>query len=131
MNVNKQKEKENQLLNVITQKKWMRWSHIDWNVVGFSRQTAYVYELDKSDIIKDRMAENRSKAVDYLLQKWIASDNATLQIAAMRIVAEEDDRQRLNQQYIDNTTKGEKIENRLQVEIIRHKNEQLQEDSSD
>ena len=123
MNLEKQVEKEKQLLNVIIQKKWMRWSHINWDAVGFSRQTAYVYELDKSDTIKDQLAENRNKAVDYLLQKWIASDNATLQIAAMRIVAEEEDRQRLNQQYIDHTSKNEKIDTKFEIEIISNQNE--------
>ena len=130
MNLEKQAEKEKQLLNVIIQKKWMRWSHINWDAVGFSRQTAYVYELDKSDTIKDQLAENRNKAVDYLLQKWIASDNATLQIAAMRIVAEEEDRQRLNQQYIDHTSKNEKIDNRFEIEIISNQNEVSPEETN-
>jgi hypothetical protein len=130
MNLEKQTEKEAQLLKVIIQKKWMRWSHIDWNVVGFSRQTAYVYELDKSDTIKNQLAENRSKAVDYLLQKWIASDNATLQIAAMRIVAEEEDRQRLNQQYIDHTSKNEKIDTKFEIEIISNQNEVSPEETN-
>ena len=130
MNLKKQAEKEKQLLNVIIQKKWMRWSHINWDVVGFSRQTAYVYELDKSDTIKDKLAENRNKAVDYLLQKWIASDNATLQIAAMRIVAEEEDRQRLNQQYIDHTSKNEKIDTKFEIEIISNQNEVSPEEAN-
>lgn len=130
MNLKKQAEKEKQLLNVIIQKKWMRWSHINWDAVGFSRQTAYVYELDKSDTIKDQLAENRNKAVDYLLQKWIASDNATLQIAAMRIVAEEEDRQRLNQQYIDHTSKNEKIDTKFEIEIISNQNEVSPEEAN-
>ena len=130
MNLEKQTEKEKQLLNVIIQKKWMRWSHINWDAVGFSRQTAYVYELDKSDTIKDQLAENRNKAVDYLLQKWIASDNATLQIAAMRIVAEEEDRQRLNQQYIDHTSKNEKIDTKFEIEIISNQNEVSPEEAN-
>ena len=130
MNLEKQAEKEKQLLNVIIQKKWMRWSHINWDAVGFSRQTAYVYELDKSDTIKDQLAENRNKAVDYLLQKWIASDNATLQIAAMRIVAEEEDRQRLNQQYIDHTSKNEKIDTKFEIEIITNQNEVSPEEAN-
>jgi len=130
MNLEKQAEKEKQLLNVIIEKKWMRWSHINWDAVGFSRQTAYVYELDKSDTIKDQLAENRNKAVDYLLQKWIASDNATLQIAAMRIVAEEEDRQRLNQQYIDHTSKNEKIDTKFEIEIITNQNEVSPEEAN-
>lgn len=130
MNLEKQAEKEKQLLNVIIQKKWMRWSHINWDAVGFSRSTAYEYDLDKSDTIKDQLAENRNKAVDYLLQKWIASDNATLQIAAMRIVAEEEDRQRLNQQYIDHTSKNEKIDTKFEIEIISNQNEVSPEEAN-
>ena len=62
------------------------------------------------DDIKEALLENRKKAVNYLLNKWIKSENATLQIAAMRMVADDADRQRLNQAYIDHTSGGQKIE---------------------
>jgi hypothetical protein len=35
------------------------------------------------------------------LQKWIQSENATLQIAAFKIIAEPDDHKRLNQSYVE------------------------------
>lgn len=100
---------EAEMIDAIKKHKWMRWSHIDWEVLPFGRSTAYSHGLDKLDTIKDAFAQNRHKATNYLLQKWIQSDNATLQIAAMRIVADEDDRQRLNQQYVDHTTKGKEV----------------------
>jgi len=100
---------ENELSSAIIKNKWMRWSHIDWTTLSFSRRTAYEYSLHESHTIKSEFEQNRNKGVNYLLQKWISSDNATLQIAAMRLICEEDDRQRLNQQYVDHTTKGEAI----------------------
>ncbi len=105
----KAKKYEDELCAAIKKHKWMRWAHIDWDALSFSRRTAYEHTLHESHTIKSTLEDNRSKAVSYLLDKWIKSDNATLQIAAMRIVAEEEDRQRLNQQYIDHTTQGEKI----------------------
>ena len=100
---------ETEMQKAIKKHKWMRWSHIDWDALSFSRRTAYDYALHESHTIKSQFEDNRSKGVNYLLQKWMASDNATLQIAAMRIIADEEDRQRLNQQYVDHTSKGEKI----------------------
>jgi len=105
----KKQSYEKQLIAAIKKWKWMRWSHIDWDVLDFSRATAYNHDLDKLDTIKETFEHNRSKGVNYLLQKWINSDNATLQIAAMRIIADDSDRQKLNQQYIDHTSKGESI----------------------
>ena len=46
-----------------------------------------------------------------MLNKWISSDNATLQIAAMRIISDEDLRRSLNQQYIEQTIKEQPLFN--------------------
>lgn len=101
---------EAELNAAIVKHKWMRWSHIDWEALSFSRRTAYEHDLHESHTIKSSFEDNRSKGTNYLLQKWMNSDNATLQIAAMRIIADEEDRQRLNQQYVDHTTGGDKID---------------------
>lgn len=107
--MSKQKEYEQELIATIKELNWMRWSHIVWETLSFSRPTAYNHKLETLDTIKDAFQENRRKGVNYLLQKWINSDNATLQIAAMRIIADEEDRQKLNQQYIDHTTGGDRL----------------------
>ena len=98
------------ILNLIKEKKIMRFDHIFGHYTGCSRATAYNHGLDKLDSIKEALQQNRSKGVDYLLQKWISGDNATLQIAAMRLICSKEEHQLLNQQYIDHTTKGEKIQ---------------------
>ena len=85
-------EREKELLKLIQRYKWKRWHYIDWEAVGFARSTAYVHGLDKSDAIKEALAANRVKAVTSMLDKWIESDNPTLQIAAMKMCADEEDR---------------------------------------
>lgn len=89
------------ILKVIKDKKIMRFDHIFGHYTGCSRATAYNHGLDKLDSIKEALQQNRSKGVDYLLQKWIAGDNATLQIAAMRLICSKEEHQLLNQQYIE------------------------------
>ncbi len=129
MNKSKQKKYEEELLNAIRKFKWMRWSHIDWEALSFSKATAYNYKLEELDTIKEAFALNRSKATNYMLQKWIASDNPTLQIAAMRIIADDEDRLRLNQQYMEMVHKQEiKPEQLLPVDLREKVLKNLQDD---
>ena len=44
-----------------------------------------------------------------MLSKWIGSSNATLQLAAMRMICDTEEHRSLNQNYNDITTKGESI----------------------
>ena len=98
------------ILKLIKEKKIMRFDHIFGHYTGCSRATAYNHNLDKLDSIKEALEQNRTKGVDYLLQKWISGNNPTLQIAAMRLICTKEEHQLLNQQYIDHTTNGKSIE---------------------
>jgi len=86
---------------------------------GCSRTTAYEHNLNKSDTIKEAIYDNKRKGVVSMLRKWVESDNPTLQIAAMRIISDDDERQRLNQQYIEMKTNINKIE----YEVIQNESE--------
>ncbi len=97
----KAKQYEEEILSVIEKKKIMRFDHVFAHYTGCGRTTAYLYKLNESDAIKEALEKNRQTAVNYLLQKWIASDNSTLQIAAFKQVCSEEERQKLNQQNID------------------------------
>lgn len=100
----KQKAYEKELLKIIEERKIMFFSHA-FAYTSFSLATAYNHNLEKLDTIKDALAKNRASGVTYMLNKWIGSDNATLQIAAMKIIADEELRRSLNQQYIEQTIK--------------------------
>ena len=98
-----------ELLDVIRRHKIAFFDHA-FGFTSFKRSTAYNHGLDKLDDIKNAIAQNRVKAKNYMLNKWIASDNATLQLAAFRLCSDPEEHQKLNQQYIDHTSKGEKIQ---------------------
>jgi hypothetical protein len=106
----KQKAYEKELLEIIKERKIMFFSHA-FAYTSFSAATAYNHNLEKLDTIKDALAKNRASGVTYMLNKWIGSDNATLQIAAMRIISDENLRRSLNQQYIEQTIKEQPLFN--------------------
>ena len=74
-----------------------------------SRATAYNHGLDKLDSIKEAIYSNRRRGVSTMLAKWMTSQNATLQLAAMRMICDTEEHRSLNQNYNDITTKGESI----------------------
>ena len=110
MLINKQKKKkyEKELLKVIQDKKIAFLNHC-FAYTSFSSSTAYNYELEKLESIKEAINKNRVSAKNYMLQKWIASENATLQISAFRLLSDTEEHQKLNQSYVDHTSKGDKI----------------------
>ena len=63
------------------------------------RSTAYDHGLDKSDNIKEAIYKNRRKGVTSLKAKWLKSENATLQLAVMRLICDADEHRALNQNY--------------------------------
>jgi hypothetical protein len=103
---------EGAILKLIKDKKLMRFDHIWGHYGGCSRSTGYEHGLDKSDAIKEALSQNRVKATDYLLQKWISGDNPTLQISAMRMVCSSDEHRLLNQSYVDHQNDGGKFESK-------------------
>src|SRR5690554_2990200 len=104
----KSKKYEAELLKVIKSKKIAFFDHC-FGFTSFARRTAYDHKLHELHSIKAAIATNRATAKNYMLNKWIASENATLQISAMRLLSDSEEHQKLNQSYIDHTTKGEKI----------------------
>lgn len=104
----KSKKYKEELLKVIKSKKIAFFDHC-FGFTSFSRRTAYEHKLHESHDIKDAINQNRVTAKNYMLNKWIDSDNATLQISAMRLLSDSEEHQKLNQSYIDHTTNGKDI----------------------
>lgn len=104
----KAKQYEAEMLAAIKEHKIAFFNHC-FAFVPFSRRTAYEHFLHQSHTIKDAINKNRVQGKNYMLTKWIESDNATLQVAAYRLLSDSEEHQKLNQSYVDHTTKGEKI----------------------
>ena len=113
----KSKKYEEELLKVIKSKKIAFFDHC-FGFTSFSRATAYNHSLDKLDSIKDAIAQNRVTAKNYMLNKWIASDNPTLQISAMRLLSDSEEHKKLNQTYVDQTTNGKDINERISINFF-------------
>ena len=74
--------------------------------VGISKQTFYRFfeiDSDECDAIKNKLQIRKTKNVHSVIRNWATSDNATLQIAYVKINSEDDTRKRLSNTYIDKT----------------------------
>ncbi len=109
---------KNELLQVIKEKKIAFFDH-SFAFTSFSRRTAYDYGLHEMHDIKDQIDDNRVKAKNYLLNKWISSDNPTLQLAAFRLLSVSEEHKLLNQTYTNHTTNGKEIASNLPDYIKR------------
>lgn len=75
-----------------------------------SCSTFYDKELEKSEAIKDALELNRTAVKISLRSKWYKSQNATLQIALMRLVCSDTERRKLAMNYNEHTGKdGESL----------------------
>lgn len=96
----KKEQYEKEITDCIKKYRIMFISHIFGFYTDIKISQFYNLGLEKSAMIKEAIAQNRSKACGVLVNKWIASDNATLQIAGYRLVATEEERMALNQEYV-------------------------------
>ena len=99
---------ERELIEAIEKHKLCFFDHC-FGYVSFCSATAYNNNLEKLESIRNAIKKNRVKGKNYLLNNWLESDNATLNIAAYRLLSEPEEHKKLNQAYIDHTTKGDKI----------------------
>jgi hypothetical protein len=98
-----------QCLEVIKKNNLTRINYI-FSYVPFSRSLFYQYNLDKLDSIKNAIQKRRVHTKVDLINSWIKSKSAALQIAAYRLLADEEEFERLVMNQIDHTSKGDKIQ---------------------
>lgn len=92
---------EKAILKIIKENNIVFIEHI-WNYYFRLRKSQfYNLELEKSEAIRDAIDNNRAKEVNKMLNNWLENKNSTLQIAAMRLICTPEQRQMLNQQYIE------------------------------
>lgn len=98
---------ETDILKVIIKNKIMRIDHIFSHYLDLKSSQFYNLELEKSESIKEAIRINKSKAVSYMLNKWVGSNNATLQISAFKVLCEDEDRKKLSMQFVESENKHE------------------------
>jgi len=80
------------------------------DVVAFlpcSKPTFYEHKINEVDELKELLEENRIAVKIKLRKKWEDSDNATLQMALMKLICTDDERKRLSMEYKEEEHKGE------------------------
>lgn len=88
--------------------------------VPFVRATIYNYKIHEDEDILLALENNRINIKHKLRSKWYNSDNATLNIAAYKLAATDEERAILNQNNLDVTTNGKDIKDDgvSKIEII-------------
>ncbi len=90
--------------------------HFDY-IEGFVEPcTKTLYEMfpmegDESHAIKRELSLNKISSKTKMINKWEESENATLQIAAFKLIATDEERESLSTNWTkaDHTSKGESI----------------------
>ena len=100
---------EKEIVEIIKKNKVCVIQHIFGYYTDLKSSQFYNLELEKSESIKEAIASNKAKGCIVLLNKMIQSDNPTLNLAAYRLICTPEERQNLNQSYIDHTSKGESL----------------------
>lgn len=77
--------------------------------VSFCKATAYNHGLDKIDAIKEAINANKIRTKHKMKRNWVNSDSPVLQLAAFRLMSDSEEHQKLNQSYVDHTTKGNAV----------------------
>ena len=77
--------------------------------VPFGKNSFYNYKLNEVNEITKALDDNRIKIKQELRKNWRSSKSPALQIALYKLLATEQEYERLIQQKIDYTSKGESI----------------------
>jgi hypothetical protein len=80
-----------------------------------SSSTFYAWEMEKSEELKDLLAQNRTELKVSMRSKWYKSNAPALQMALMKLIATPDELRRLSMQHQDVTTNGKEITQRPQI----------------
>ena len=68
---------------------------------------------EELDTLKDMLEQNKMKTKSAIRAKLFKGEKAAELLSLYRLICTNEERQMLNQQYIDHTTKGDKIKNQI------------------
>lgn len=117
------KQLEQKALDILAENKDIYFMYDLADKMDIARSTFYYNQLDKSDVIKNALLHNKRTLKRGLRVKWYNSDNATTQVALYKLLADEDELARLNNN-IDLNVTG----NNLKVVVADKKSKDAIED---
>lgn len=82
-------------------------------MIGISKSTFYEHfpvNQNDSNELSDLLEENKINLKVAMRKKWFDNDNATLQMALYKLCSTDTEHKKLQQNYTDLTTDGEKIQ---------------------
>jgi hypothetical protein len=85
------------------------------DIVAFlpiAKKTFYEYfplDSNESNELKEMLDKNKIEIKSSMRSKWYKSDAPALQLALYKLIASPDEHQALQMNYVDHTTKGDKI----------------------
>ena len=88
-------------------------------------------ECPECTTIKREISNNRTSKKMFLIDKWIDSDNATLQIAAYKLLGDDEDRKKLSSSYIDHTSNNNELKSLTGKPMTRQELEEYNQSSED
>lgn len=115
--------------DVIEAIRFNKLKHFDY-IEGFVEPcTKTLYEIfpmesDESHAIKRELSLNKINSKTKMVNRWEESENATLQIAAFKLIATDEERESLSTNWTkaDHTSKGESI-NKSPIEFVKSTND--------
>jgi hypothetical protein len=85
------------------------------DIVAFlpiAKKTFYEYfpiDSNESNELKEMLETNRIEIKSSMRSKWYKSNNATLQMALMKLICTDDERKKLSMNHTDITTNGKDV----------------------
>jgi len=108
-----------EVVNVVETNNLYRIKQIFAYYSGMSYGYFFELGLNKNEKILKALEDNRTLATTSMLHNWVGSDNPTLQVAAMKLLADDEDRQKLAQAYVEQKTTTQhtiaELENEVQA----------------
>ena len=99
------------VLNAIDIHRLKNFDHIEGFVAPCTKTLYDIFPMESDELhaIKRALEKNKINTKVKLVNNWEESENPTLQIAAFKLVATQEERKALSQNYTDVTSKDEKI----------------------
>lgn len=97
------------------------------DIVAFlpcAKPTFYEYfpvESDELNILKDQLEQNKIRTKSNIRAKLYKSAKAAELLALYRLIATPDEHRKLNQSYVDHTTKGDAMERPI-IQVVTPEN---------